>query len=170
MLDPANPWKLKKKTEGRTSMFIKKQEPSEMFLFDPDRGNESKMERLIREMSEDFICSKLAPWKICTRFIMRKGKFFCSDVRGLLGWDTQKCWISRLEAMQACFIDCLKKKTEGKDFYKSGTQYNVYNMYMHHPHSGIVGSSKNAISLIIAAFTLFPILQLFFRYGICRPA
>lgn len=90
MLDPANPWKFKKKTEGRTSMFIKKQEPSEMFLFDPDRGNESKMERLIREMSEDFICSKLAPWKICTRFIMRKGKFFCSDVRGLLGWDTVK--------------------------------------------------------------------------------
>lgn len=152
-------------------MFIKKQEPGEMFLFDPDRGNESKMERLIREMSEDFICSKLAPWKICTRFIMRKGKFFLFRREGVARMGhCQKCWISRLEAMQACFIDCLKKKTEGKDFYKSGTQYNVYNMYMHHPHSGIVGSSKNAISLIIAAFTLFPILQLFFRYGICRPA
>lgn len=99
-----------------------------------------------------------------------KGKVFLFRREGVARMGhCQKCWISRLEAMQACFIDCLKK-TEGKDFYKSGTQYNVYNMYMHHPHSGIVGSSKNAISLIIAAFTLFPILQLFFRYGICRPA
>lgn len=79
-----------KKLKEEHQCSLKKQEPSEMFLFDPDRGNESKMERLIREMSEDFICSKLAPWKICTRFIMRKGKFFCSDVRGLLGWDTVK--------------------------------------------------------------------------------
>lgn len=97
-------------------MFIKKQEPSEMFLFDPDRGNESKMERLIREMSEDFICSKLAPWKICTRFIMRKGKFFFLFRRegvARMG-HCQKCWISRLEAMQACFIDCLKKKLKEK--------------------------------------------------------